>query len=67
MYGIETGFFPMAGLATAGLLYAAYYGLVRLKCTAVWAQLFIATSVVLTTVLTLASPVTMVEAQPEMT
>ena len=65
MYGIETGFFPMAGLATAGLLYAAYCSLVRLKCTAGWAQVFIAISVVLTTMLTLVSPVRMVEAQPE--
>ena len=65
MYSIETGFFPMAGLMAAGLLYAAYYGLVRLRCTTGWAQMFITTSIVLSTILTLVSPVRMVEAEPE--
>ena len=65
MYGIETGLFPTAGLMAAALLYVAYYTLVRLRCTAGWAQIFIAISVVLTTVLTLVSPVKIVETQAE--
>ena len=53
MYTIETGLFPIAGLLVGGALYIVERWVLRLKCTARWAQTFITVALLLTTLFSL--------------
>ena len=57
MNTIETGLFPLMGLAVGGLLYAVERWVLRLKCSARQVQSFISLAMVLTVIASFVKPV----------
>ena len=63
MITFETGLFPLTGILVCGALYAVYRSLLRLKSSSRWTQMFIATAVVLTTMVSMVTLVREVEGE----
>ena len=63
MITFETGLFPLTGILVCGALYAIYRSLLRLKSSSRWTQMFIATAVVLTTMVSMVTLVREVEGE----
>ena len=61
MITFDTGLYPLTGILVCGALYAVYRLLLRLKSNSRWAQIFIATAVVLTTMVSVVTPIREVE------
>ena len=61
MYTLVPGLYPLAAIVVCALFTLIYFSVVRLKCSAHWAIGFIFTTMIVTTVVSLVSPMRWVE------